>query len=196
MNWLDITVLIIVIFFFLIGLSRGLVKQVFSLVSVIAGIAVGLIFYDVLAIILIEYGLVGNISVASVGAFILLSITSFIVIQILGWITNKLIGTLHLSWLNRLGGAVIGSLIGFIIVVCITSLITLFLSKDDPSLKGSIFFPYIEDAYVSARSTIPEDFSEQIQNVRNIIRQEGIKTALKVKDSEILNKALEKEKNK
>jgi len=97
MNWLDITVLIIVIFFFLIGLSRGLVKQVFSLVSVIAGIAVGLIFYDVLAIILIEYGLVGNISVASVGAFILLSITSFIVIQILGWITNKLIGTLPLS---------------------------------------------------------------------------------------------------
>ena len=95
---------------------------------------------DVLALILIEYGLVGNKSVASVGAFILLSITSFIVIQILGWITNKLIGTLHLSWLNRLGGAVIGSLIGFIIVVCITSLITLFLSKDDPSLKGSIFF--------------------------------------------------------
>ena len=123
-------------------------------------------------------------------------LTSFIVIQILGWITNKLIGTLHLSWLNRLGGAVIGSLIGFIIVVCITSLITLFLSKDDPSLKGSTFFPYIEYAYVSARSTIPEDFSEQIQNVRNIIRQEGIKTALKVRDSEILNKALEKEKNK
>jgi len=196
MNWLDITVLIIVIFFFLIGLSRGLVKQVFSLVSVLAGIAVGLIFYDVLAYILIEYGLVGNKSVASVGAFILLSITSFIVIQILGWITNKLIGTLHLSWLNRLGGAVIGSLIGFIIVVCITSLITLFLSNDDPSLKRSIFYPYIEYAYVSARSTIPEDFSEQIQNARKIIRQEGIKTALKVKDSEILNKALEKEKNK
>lgn len=196
MNWLDITVLIILIFFFLIGLSRGLVKQVFSLVSVLAGIAVGLIFYDVLALILIEYGLVGNKSVASVGAFILLSITSFIVIQILGWITNKLIGTLHLSWLNRLGGAVIGSLIGFIIVVCITSLITLFLSKDDPSLKGSMFLPYIEYAYVSARSTIPEDFSEQIQNAKKIIRQEGIKTALKVKDSDILNKALEKEKNK
>jgi len=54
MNWLDVLILTVLIFFFLLGFSRGLINQVFSLAAVVVGIASGILFYDSLGRVLIE----------------------------------------------------------------------------------------------------------------------------------------------
>ena len=61
MNWIDISVYIILGFFIFIGLTRGLVRQVFSVAALVGGIVTGLIFYDVAAEMFIRDNLVNNL---------------------------------------------------------------------------------------------------------------------------------------
>lgn len=193
MNWIDITVYIIIFFFILIGMTRGLVKQVFSISALVGGIIIGFIFYDVFAAMFIKDSLVKNESIANVGAFLIVAFISYLIIQILGWLTTKLIGTLNLSWLNRLGGAILGIIIGAITVLLFTSSLTLFLSEKDPVITNSVTIPYINEAYETIKRQLPEDLRESLIRSKELIREEGLKTAMRIKDSEKIKEILNNE---
>jgi len=193
MNWIDITVYIIIIFFVLIGTTRGLVRQVFSISALVGGIIIGLIFYDVFAAMFIKDSLVKNESIANVSAFLIVSFISYLLIQILGWLTTKLIGTLHLSWLNRLGGAILGIVIGSIAALLFTSSLTLFISEKDPAITNSATIPYINETYETIKRQLPEDLRESLIRSKELIREEGLKAAMRIKDSEKIKEILNNE---
>lgn len=190
MNWIDLTVCIIIIFFVIIGTTRGLVKQVFSISALVGGIIIGLIFYDVFAAIFIKDNLVNNQSIANVSAFLIVSFIAYLLIQILGWLTTKLMGTLHLGWLNRLGGAALGIIIGFIAALVFTSSLTLFVSEDDPAITNSETIPYIDETYEAIKDKLPEDLRASIIRSKELIREEGLKAAMRIKDSEKIQEIL------
>ncbi len=191
MNWIDIAVYIIIFVFIVIGMTRGLVRQVFSIAALIGGIIIGLIFYDVFAEMFIKDNLVNNESIANVGAFLIVGFISYILIQFLGWITAKLIGSLSLSWLNRLGGAVAGIILGLIAAFLFVSTVTLFVSDNDPAVSNSTTIPYLNSTYQTVKSKLPENLRESLNRSRELIREEGLKAAMRIKDSkkikEILN---------
>lgn len=191
MNWIDIAVYIIIFIFFLIGMTRGLVRQVFSITAVIGGIIVGLIFYDVFAEMFIKDNLVNNKSIANVGAFLIVGFISYILIQFSGWIFTKLLGTLHLSWLNRLGGAALGLIIGAIIAFLFVSTVTLFVTEKDPAVSSSTTIPYLNSTYETVKNKLPQNLRESLIRSRKLIREEGLKAAMRIKESdrvkEILN---------
>ena len=193
MNWIDITVYIIIIFFVLMGMTRGLVRQVFSISALIGGVIIGLIFYDVFAAMFIKDSLVKNESIANVSAFLIVSFISYLLIQILGWLTTKLMGTLHLSWINRLGGAVLGVIIGFIAALLFTSSLTIFVSAKDPAITSSATIPYINETYETIKKQLPEDLRESIKRSRELIREEGLKAAMRIQDSEKIKEILSNE---
>ena len=184
MNWLDITLLIICVFFVLVGFTRGLIRQVFSIAALVGGIIIGLIFYDIAGGVFLKDNLVQNESIANIGGFILIAFVSYVIIQVLGCLTTKLIGTLKLNWLNRLSGGVLGLVIGLIISFLFIFSLGLFYSKDDPDFKNSIFLPYLNTGYTFVRSSLPEDFENSLREAKELISKEGIKTAMKIKDSE------------
>ena len=190
MNWIDIAVYIIIGFFVVIGMTRGLVKQIFSIAALIGGVIIGLIFYDVFAMIFIEDNLVNNESIANVGAFLIVGFVSYILIQILGWITTKLIGSLHLSWLNRLGGAVTGIIIGVIAAFLFISTVTLIVSDKDPAVTNSTTIPYLNSTYEKVKSKLPENLRESFNRSRELIREEGLKAAMRIKDSDKIREIL------
>ncbi|GJM16581.1 MAG: hypothetical protein DHS20C13_19080 [Thermodesulfobacteriota bacterium] len=190
MNWIDIAVYIIIGFFVVIGMTRGLVKQIFSIAALIGGIIIGLIFYDVFAVMFIKDNLVNNESIANVGAFLIVSFLSYILIQILGWITTKLIGSLHLSWLNRLGGAVMGTIIGAIAAFLFISTVTLIVSNNDAAVSSSTTIPYLNATYEKVKSKLPEDLKESLNRSKELIREEGLKAAMRIKESEQIKEIL------
>jgi len=190
MNWIDITVYIIIIFFALIGMTRGLVRQVFSISALVGGMIIGLIFYDVFAAMFIKDSLVKNESIANVSAFLIVSFISYLLIQILGWLTTKLMGTLHLSWINRLGGAILGIIIGSIAALLFTSSLTLFISEKDPAITNSVTIPYINETYETIKRQLPENLRESLIRSRELIREEGLKAAMRIKDSERIQEIL------
>lgn len=190
MNWIDIAVYIIIGFFVVIGMTRGLVKQIFSIAALIGGIIIGLIFYDVFAVMFIKDNLVNNESIANVGAFLIVGFVSYILIQILGWITTKLIGSLHLSWLNRLGGAVTGIIIGVIAAFLFISTVTLIVSNKDAAVSSSTTIPYLNATYEKVKSKLPEDLRESLNRSKELIREEGLKAAMRIKESEQIKEIL------
>jgi membrane protein required for colicin V production len=190
MNWIDITVYLILGFFIFVGLTRGLVRQVFSVAALVGGIIAGLIFYDVIAEIFLKDNLVNNKSIANVGAFLIVGFISYLLIQFLGWITTKIIGTLQLSWLNRLGGALIGIVIGAIAAFLFISSVTFFVSENDTALKNSTTAPYLNEGYQEVIDKLPQDLRISLIRAKDLIREEGLKAAMRIKDSEKVREIL------
>lgn len=183
MNWLDITIVIILAVFTLIGIYRGLIRQVFSIAAIVGGIAVGFILYDIAGGAFMDMGLVDNESIANVGGFIITAFIAYIIIQILGWLTAKLIGTLQLSWINRGAGGVLGFVIGAVLAFLFVSSLGMFYPDKDSAVDNSALVPYLNQAYTVVMNTIPEDFDKSVLRAKEIIREEGFKAAMKIEES-------------
>ncbi len=200
MNWLDITIAAIIALFTLVGFSRGLVSQVFSIAALLGGLVIGFIFYDVLGDVFIRERLVENESVANVGGFIVLALAAYVIIQTAGWITSRLIGTLQLSWLNRICGGAVGAVMGAVTAFLLSSCLSLFYTQQDPVFKRSALLPYLNEAALLAKDALPEDFEKSFSGARELVREEGLNAAMKIKDSDAVKEILRekddsKEKN-
>ena len=194
MNWIDISVYIIIFVFFILGLTRGLVKQVFSIAAIIGGIIVAIIFYDVFALMFIKDNLVNNESIANVGAFLIVGFVSYLIIQFLGWLTTKLLGSIQLGWLNRLAGAVLGIVIGLVVAFLFVSSVTFIVSEDSPEVADSTTIPYLNSGYEKVKSKLPDDLKASLIRSRELIREEGLEAAMRIKDSEKIKEILDNEK--
>ncbi|NIT13840.1 MAG: hypothetical protein GTN99_06270 [Candidatus Dadabacteria bacterium] len=190
-NWLDITVLIIIIVFMIIGLFRGFVRQVFSILAIAGGIIVAMMFFDLMGGVLVQKQYLQNHSVANVIGFILIMLVSYIIIQLLGWIVIKLIGTLQLNWADRLGGGVLGGVFALILCIVLIAGLTFFYGEDDPVFKNSLATPYLKTAYLLIKDSMPNDMDEEFHRARKLIRKKGVVAAAKVKEI-----VVEKEKDK
>jgi membrane protein required for colicin V production len=190
MNWLDITIVGIIALFTLVGFSRGLVSQIFSIAALLGGLVIGFIFYDVLGDVFIRERLVENKSVANVGGFIVLTFAAYVIIQTAGWLTTRLIGTLHLSWLNRICGGAVGAVMGAVTAFLLSSCLSLFYTQQDPIFKRSALLPYLNEAALVAKDALPEDFEKSFNAARDLVREEGLKAAMKIKDSDAVKEIL------
>lgn len=193
MNWLDITIIAIIALFTLVGFSRGLISQVFSIAALAGGLVIGFIFYDVLGDVFIREGVVDNRSIANVGSFIVLVFVSYVIIQLAGWITTKLIGTLHLSWLNRICGGAVGALMGAVMAFLLASSLTLFYPENDPVFRSSTLLPYLREGAQIVKGALPEDFEKSFNHARELVRKEGLEAAMKIKDSDAVKGILKQD---
>ena len=190
MNWLDIAIVVIIALFTLVGFSRGLVSQIFSIAALLGGLIIGFILYDVLGDVFIKERLVENKSVADVGGFIVLAFAAYVIIQTAGWMTTRLIGTLQLSWLNRICGGAVGALMGAVTAFLLSSCLSLFYPQNDPVFKSSALLPYLNDAALIAKDAFPEDFEKSFNDARDLVREEGLNAAMKIKDSDAVKEIL------
>lgn len=194
MNWLDITIVAITALFTLVGFSRGLVSQIFSIAALAGGLIVAFIFYDVLGAVFIKERLVENESIANVGGFIILAFVSYVIIQLLGWATTRLIGTLQLSWLNRICGGIVGAVMGAVTAFLLSCCLGLFYPQNDPALKNSALLPYLNQTALIVKDALPKDFERSFNKARELVREEGLKAAMKIKDSEAVKEILDDNK--
>jgi len=179
MNWLDIAILITLSVFTVFGFMRGFIKEVFSLAAIFGGIIGGAMFYSLAGDLFIKYKLVSNSSIASVGGFIVITFGIYVIIQIIGWVLAKIVGTLHLSWIDRMAGGVLGAVKGVVIAFLLISAIGFFFSEKEPPFKGSILVPHVTRTFSVLKDTVPKDFREKLQRARTLIQEKGIKTAMK-----------------
>ena len=190
MNWLDIAIAAVIALFTLVGFSRGLVSQIFSIAALLGGLVIGFIFYDVLGDVFIRERLVENKSVANVGGFIVLAFAAYVIIQTAGWLTTRLIGTLHLSWLNRICGGAVGAVMGAVTAFLLSSCLSLFYPQNDPVFQSSALLPYLNEASLIAKDALPEDFEKSFNDARDLVREEGLNAAMKIKDSDAVKEIL------
>ncbi len=184
MHWLDILIITVILFFCLIGISRGLISQIFSFAAIIGGFIAGIILYDVAGGLLVQYDLVQSQSTSLLLGFMLVVIVVFIIIQILGWFTARIIGKLKLSWLNRLAGGFVGIIIGIIVTFFLLSWLNLYVIKDSSAKEDSVMAPVVEEGYGIIIANIPGDLSKGYEATKKKIRVEGEKAISNIKESD------------
>jgi membrane protein required for colicin V production len=127
MNWLDIIIIILLVVPILIGLKMGIIKMVLSLVGLIIGVVLASHFYKPLASIL---GFISNENVANIIAFILILVIVMVIAAIAVRLLKAIASVTMLSWVDHLGGAVFGLLIGAIFCGALLATWVKFLGTD------------------------------------------------------------------
>jgi len=111
MNWLDIAIIVAIAIAILIGLRIGIIKAVLSL----AGLIVGVILAGRYYIPLSEWlSFIPQASVAKIVAFAIILIGVMVIAGVLASLLKWAASVVMLGWVNRLGGAVFGLVLGAI----------------------------------------------------------------------------------
>jgi len=136
----DIVIGLLLLLSALIGLFRGLVKEVLSLIIWIAAFVLALLFAQQVSDLLT--GRIDNTSVRLILAFAAVFITALVAGALVQWVLAKLIETTGLSGTDRLLGFLFGSIRG--VLLCIVILIIMRPFAQDASWwQSSLLVPQL-----------------------------------------------------
>lgn len=141
MNYIDIILIIPIIWFAYQGFKRGLIVELASLVALVLGIYAALYFSEYAAYFLTNsLGL--ETEYLSIISFILTFIVVVVLVYFIGKILEKLVNMVALGFLNKMAGAVFGVLkaavLLSIIILIINHFNDKFISKEKK--EGSYLF--------------------------------------------------------
>jgi len=154
MNWLDIAILIIIIIPTLIGLKFGIIKIVISLIGLIVGVILAGRYYRELAGALT---FISNSGIANVIAFAVIFIGIMVIASVLASLVKWVVSAVLLGWVNRLGGAFFGFIMGAVFCAAILTIWVKFLGTGDAIMESS-FASLLLDGFPIVLAFLPADF--------------------------------------
>ena len=141
MNWLDIIIIIALIFPAFVGLKMGIIKAALSLVGLIIGVVLAGNFYEPVSKI---FGFIPNQDVANILAFILILVAVMAVTAVLVRFLKFGVRVVMLGWVDHVGGALFGFLSGFILLSAILAIWVKFFGSGlvTDSFLGKVMLDY------------------------------------------------------
>ena len=139
MNPFDMVIVVVLSFCLIRGFFRGLIKELASIVGVLAGFYAAYTYYPLLQGVFTQW--VSNSAYRSVLSFLLIFCGIFIIIGIVGVIIKYLLNIVFLGWVDRICGAGFGIVKAFLIVSVLMIALTAFLSRGRPSSRIPFWRP-------------------------------------------------------
>ena len=127
MNWLDIVLIVVLVLPALVGLRRGLIKAALSLAGLIIGVVLAGNFYGSISGM---FGFINNPDVANILAFALILVVVIVAATVLARMLTFAVSVVMLGWVDHLGGAVFGFLLGAIFLGAILATFVKFFGTD------------------------------------------------------------------
>lgn len=158
--WVDYAILGLVVLSALIGLIRGLIREVFSLVLWAAAIWLGL-HYSREASVLFDNTIPAP-SARVAAAFLVLFIGTLLVGGLLGFLLGKLVSFTGLSGTDRLAGLVFGVARGGLIIAVLVLLAGATPIPEDPWWKQSRLIPPFQSLALWLRGQLPAGISAYV----------------------------------
>ena len=144
MNFLDCVLIGLLAFSLVRGLTRGLIREVGTVLGILAGAVVAGHLHPFLARSL--RSLFPSLPYADLTAYGLVFLATWLAFVLLGFFASRVARTLLLGWADRLLGALIGLFKGTLASVILVTLLTLFLPSDSQVLRRSLLWPYLQIA--------------------------------------------------
>ena len=111
MNWLDIVIIVSIGISTFLGLRTGIIKAVLSLVGLIVGVILAGRYYVPFSE---QLGFIPQENVAKIVAFAIIFIGILIVARVLASLLKWAASAILLGWVDRIGGAIFGFVLGAI----------------------------------------------------------------------------------
>jgi len=154
LNWLDIVILVIVAVSTFVGLRNGLIKTVLSLAGLIVGIILAGRYYIALAE---RLTFIPQENIAQAVAFALILIVVIVIAIVLAAILKWVTSLVMLGWVNHLGGAIFGLVLGAIFCAALLTLWVKFPSASG-TIKGSSLAGILLDRFPAVLALLPDEF--------------------------------------
>jgi len=154
MNWLDIVILVLIAIPTVIGLRKGLIKAVLSLAGVIAGVFLAGQYHSALAV---KLTFISQQNIAEIVAFAVILIGVMIIAAVLASFLKTIVNAILLGWVNALGGAVFGFLLGAVFCGALLAIWTKFIGAG-ATITGSAMATLLLNNFPMVLALLPEEF--------------------------------------
>ena len=159
MTVLDVVMIVIVGFCLIRGIFRGLIKEISSILGVLAGYYAAYTYYGYPAKLLSKW--LSNTGYINILSFFIIFCLVFLIISILGVIIKYLLSISHLGWVDRISGALFGLVKGVLIAAILLVALTAFLPKGPPVIKKSLLAPHVALLSEAMVKVVPQQMKQQ-----------------------------------
>jgi membrane protein required for colicin V production len=154
MNWLDIVIIVAITVPTVIGLRIGMIKAALSLAGLIVGVIVAGRYYLPLSQ---RLSFISSPSVAEIAAFIIILIGIMIIAAVLAQLLKWTASVIMLGWVNHLGGAVFGLVLGAILCGALLAIWVKFLGVTE-AITESNLASILVDFFPLVLALLPDEF--------------------------------------
>ena len=165
-TFLDFAFALIIVISTGFALTKGLAREIISLVALVGGFVIAVLYYPVTAHWFMEFS--RNDSVANLMGFMLIFLGSILVGAVIAFLANRFIKMAALEWVDRLLGGLYGFLRGWAIASIIILALIAFPVREN-LLARSYLAPYLLAGARFAAYMVPKDlknrFNEQYRKV-------------------------------
>ena len=168
MNKFDMLIIAILAFCVIRGIFRGLIKEMSSIIGVLAGFYAAYSYYTVIAKLLSRW--ISSAAYLNILSFLILFCGVFFIISILGVVIKYVLDIAFMGWVDRVGGAGFGIIKGILIISVFLIIFTAFIPKNASFVKDSVLAPHV--AFVSERMArivskdLKHEFSSKINELK------------------------------
>jgi membrane protein required for colicin V production len=154
MNWLDIVIIIVVAIATIIGLSKGIIRMVLTVVGLVVGIIVAGRYYTPFS----EYlTFISPPGWAKVAAFAIILIGIMVAAALLSRLLERASSAVMLGWANRLVGAILGFLLGALLIGAILAIWVKYIGTPG-AIEQSRLAPILLSQFPRVLALLPDEF--------------------------------------
>lgn len=154
MNWLDIVIIVVIAIATFLGLKIGIIKAILSLAGLIIGVILAGRFYTPLSE---QLTFISQAGVAKVVAFAIILIGVMIIAAVLATLLKWAATIMMLGWINHLGGAIFGLVLGAIFCSALLAIWVKFLDPAE-TVAESILATMLLDSLPIILALLPKEF--------------------------------------
>ncbi len=168
MNKFDMLIIVILAFCVIRGVFRGLIKEMSSIIGVLAGFYAAYSYYTVIAKLLSRW--ISSAAYLNILSFLILFCGVFFIISILGVVIKYVLDIAFMGWVDRVCGAGFGIIKGILIISVFLIIFTAFLPTNASFVKDSVLAPHV--AFLSERMArivskdLKHEFSSKINELK------------------------------
>ena len=155
MNWLDIVIIILIAVPTVIGLKIGIVKALFTVVGGIIGVILAGRFSGSLGEMMT---FISDPALAKVAAFAVILIVVLIIAAVASSFVKWVLSAILLGWVNKLGGAILGFILGAIFCGAILTMWVNFYQGSNNTIDGSPLAIFLLDGFPIVLGLLPAEF--------------------------------------
>jgi len=155
MSWLDLVIVVVLAVGAFFGLRMGIIKAVLSLAGVIVGVVLAGQYYVALADALPFFS--ETSSAAKVVAFVIILIVVMAIAVVAARFLKWAASAMMLGWVNHLGGAVFGLMLGAIFCGALLAIWVKWLGAGDV-ITESMIAPVLLDKFPLILALLPDEF--------------------------------------
>lgn len=154
MNWLDIVLVIAIAVSALIGVKKGVIGIALTLAGLVLGVFLAGRYYILLSQ---NLSFISHAGLAKVAAFAIIFIGVMIIAGVLARLLGKAASAIMMGWVNRIGGGVLGGILGAIFCGAFLAMWVKFLGMTQVIAESRIA-PILLNQFPRVLALLPGEF--------------------------------------